>query len=115
MMKKSDNLIERHKKCPVEAFLKIVGQRWSSYILVVLINNGEMRFGKLKNTIKTISSKVLVEKLRELEAHGLIQRQTISIIPAEVIYSLTELGKSLAPFLRAITEIAESWRARGLI
>lgn len=114
-MKKSEKLIERLSGCPVEAFLKLVGQRWSAYILVVLLKNGEIRFGKLKKVIPKITSKVLTEKLRELESFGLVQRDYLPKVPPQVSYKLTELGSSLSPFLNTISEIAESWRAKGII
>lgn len=114
-MKKSEKLIKHLKGCPVEAFLKLVGQRWSSYILVVLLKNGEIRFGKLKTLIPKITAKVLTEKLRELESFGLVRREHVPTIPPQVSYSLTELGCSLSPFLNIISEIAESWRGKGII
>ena len=115
MKKKSEKLINRLSGCPVEAFLKIVGQRWSSYILVVLLKNGEIRFGNLKKSIPKITSKVLTDKLRELEAVGLVKRDYVATIPPQVSYALTERGWSLSPFLNMITEIAESWRKKGII
>lgn len=114
-MKKSDNLVNRLQGCPVEAFLKLIGQRWSSYILVVLLKNGETRFGKLKKLIPQITSKVLTEKLRELEASGLVNRDHQPTIPPTVTYELTKLGYSLSPLLTMVTEIAQKWRNEGII
>lgn len=114
-MKKSEKLAERLQGCPVEAFLKLVGQRWSSYILVVLLKNGRTRFGQLKKLIPQITSKVLTEKLRELEVTGLVERDHQLTIPPTVNYELTKLGYSLSPFLTMITEIAEKWRKKGII
>lgn len=107
--------MQRLSGCPVEAFLRLVGQRWNSYILVVLLKNGEMRFGKLKKSISKITQKVLTEKLRELESFGLIDRNYQPTIPPAVSYKLTELGYSLTPFLNLISETAETWRKQGII
>lgn len=114
-MKKSKQLIERHQGCPVEAFLKLVGQRWSSYILVVLQQNGKTRFGQLKKLIPQITSKVLTEKLRELESSDLVHRDYQTTIPPTVSYKLTKLGTTLSPFLNIVTEIAHEWRKKGRI
>ncbi len=114
-MKKSKNLIERLQGCPVEAFLKLIGQRWNSYILVVLLKNGETRFGQLKKLIPQITSKVLTEKLRELASSGLVNRDHQPTIPPTVIYGLTKLGYSLSPLLTMISKIAEKWRNEGII
>jgi DNA-binding HxlR family transcriptional regulator len=112
---KSKKLDERLQGCPVEAFLKIVGQRWSAYILGTLLRNGVVRFGQLKKLIPTITPKVLTEKLRELETSGLVHRDHQPTIPPTVSYQLTELGGSLAPLLYLIRDTAESWRQQGLI
>lgn len=111
----SENLQKRLKGCPVEAFLKIVGQRWNSYILLVLLQNGPIRFGKLKGLISAITQKVLTEKLRELEKVGLVHRDFLPTIPPNVSYSLTPMGHSLSPFLEMISEIAHDWREKGHI
>lgn len=114
-MEKLKKLSERLQGCPVEAFLKLIAQRWSSYILVVLLKNGETRFGKLKKLIPQITSKVLTEKLRELETSGLVNRDYQPTIPPTVTYELTKLGSSLSPLLTMVTEIAEKWRSEGII
>lgn len=114
-MKKSKNLIKRLQGCPVEAFLKLIGQRWNSYILVVLLKNGKIRFGQLKKLIPQITSKVLTEKLRELENSGLVNRDYQPTIPPTVSYELTQLGLSLSPLLNMVSEIAQQWRDKGII
>ena len=114
-MKKSKNLNQRLQGCPVEAFLRLIGQRWNSYILVVLLQNGRTRFGQLKKLIPQITSKVLTEKLRELEASGLIDRNHQPTIPPTVSYQLTDLGCSLSPLLNMVSEIAINWRNEGII
>jgi DNA-binding HxlR family transcriptional regulator len=114
-MKKSQNLIKRLHDCPVEAFLKLIGQRWSSYILVVLLKNGGTRFGQLKKLIPLITSKVLTDKLRELETSGLVSRDHQPTIPPKVTYELTKLGYSLSPLLNLVSETAHKWRKDGII
>lgn len=114
-MEKSLKLKERLQGCPVEAFLKLVGQRWNSYILVVLMQNGETRFGKLKKLIPQITAKVLIDKLRELEQAGLVNRDHQPTIPPTVSYELTKLGSSLSPLLTMVSDIAHTWRKKGII
>lgn len=114
-MEKSEELLKRLQGCPVEAFLKLIGQRWSAYILVVLLQNGKSRFGQLKKLIPQITSKVLTEKLRELETSGLVERDHKPTIPPTVSYALTPLGHSLSPFLTMVSDIAHQWRKEGLI
>lgn len=102
-------------QCPVDAFLKIIGQRWSSYILWVLVLKGPIRFGALKREMPSISQKVLTQKLRELENVGIIHRAYEPTIPPCVTYSLTPLGKSITPILQMISDTAHLWREQGHI
>jgi DNA-binding HxlR family transcriptional regulator len=101
--------------CPVEKLFKIIAQKWSSYIIWVLIKHGKLRFGELKRHIPNISQKILTEKLRELQKHGLIIREHKSTIPPEVSYSLSDDGKSLESAIREFAGIAEHWRSIGRI
>jgi DNA-binding HxlR family transcriptional regulator len=103
------------KGCPVEAFLKIIGQRWSSYILWVLESNGQMRFGELKRLVPNISQKVLTSKLRDLEKATLVSRTYEPTIPPTVTYELTNRGKELKYLLYVIGDTAYKWREDNII
>lgn len=105
----------KKKHCPVEALFKIIGQKWSAYILWVLCERGEMRFGALKKLTASISQKVLTEKLRQLEKMGIVQRELIPTVPPSVSYRLTEKGNSLRPLLMQVQEIAHDWRDKDFI
>lgn len=106
-MNKSEKILD---SCPVDAFLRIVGQRWSAYILHILAYHRSLRFGQLKREIKGISQKVLTEKLRELEAAKIIYRDYKATVPPQVTYYLTEHGMELIPLLDMIRELAHKWR-----
>lgn len=101
--------------CPVDAFYKLIGQRWSSYILWVLELKGPQRFNSLLREIPGVSQKVLTEKLRELEKAGLIHRDFEATIPPKVTYSLTERAKELSPIMQDIAKLAHKWRDKGLL
>ena len=55
-------------------------------------------------TGEPVSSKMLTQQLRELEAQHLINREVFPVIPPKVEYSLTETGKSLLPILVAMRD-----------
>ncbi|MFN7709430.1 MAG: winged helix-turn-helix transcriptional regulator [Holosporales bacterium] len=102
--------------CPVEAMFRVVFQRWSAYILVVLSNHGgQLRFNAIKRQIPGISQKVLTDKLRELEQAGLVHRDYQPTIPPTVTYHLTARSRELEPLLRQLSHVAHQWRAEGLI
>ncbi len=86
-------------ECPVRNVVTRFSGKWSILILCVLADNGPTRFNVICKVIPDISSKVLSETLKSLEADGLIARKLYAEIPPRVEYSLTDLGQSLMPVL----------------
>ncbi|MEG0250832.1 MAG: helix-turn-helix domain-containing protein [Peptostreptococcus sp.] len=82
------------KKCPIEYTLSIISGKWKILILKEL-SSGPLRYGELIKSLTAISSKVLVDQLRELEKDGIINREIFPEVPPRVEYSLTERGSSI--------------------
>ncbi len=61
--------------CGFTTAVKVIGGKWKVDILCEL-NVAPRRFGRLRQSIPGISEKMLVEQLREMEADGVIDRQT---------------------------------------
>lgn len=72
--------------------------------------DGEQRFTQLKNGIPGISQKVLTDNLRIMEEEGIISREVFAQVPPKVIYSLTEIGKSLLPIIDAMAEWGDNYK-----
>lgn len=87
--------------CPVVSTLGLISGKWKPMVIHVLIEQ-PMRFGKLKSVMAPISQKVLTEQLRELESAHIVQRDVFDEKVLNVTYSLTSYGKSLAPVLEAL-------------
>ncbi|NME69654.1 winged helix-turn-helix transcriptional regulator [Flammeovirga aprica] len=96
-------VIDNPNLCSLVHAMNIIGGKWKP-ILLYLLANGSLRFGKLLMFTPTISKKVLTEQLKELEEDGLIIRQKFPEIPPRVEYSLSEKGKALLPVLKALSE-----------
>ncbi len=75
--------------------------RWKPQILRAVGEDGKTRFSRFTKQLP-ISEKVLSAKLKELEEDGLIERSESAGPEKRVEYSLTELGRSVLPILRAI-------------
>jgi DNA-binding HxlR family transcriptional regulator len=88
--------------CPMTATLEYIGGRWKCVILFYL-TAGTRRFGEIAARIPSISRKVLSQQLKELEHDGLITRKQYKEIPPRVEYTLTDLGRSLAPVFKAMS------------
>lgn len=80
--------------CPVETTLSMINGKWKLRILKTL-SHGPARFGRLSAEISDVSSKVLTQQLRELEADGLLTRTVYPEVPPHVEYRLSEKGRSI--------------------
>ena len=96
--------------CPVETTLLVIGDKWKVLILRDLIE-GTKRFGELKNSIGSVSQKVLTTQLRDMEAKGLLTRKVYAEVPPRVEYTLTDTGYSLKPVLEAMRCWGEVYQA----
>lgn len=96
-------------ECPVATTVELIGNKWKLLIIRNLLD-GEQRFTQLKNGIPGISQKVLTDNLRIMEEEGIISREVFAQAPPKVIYSLTEIGKSLLPIIDAMTEWGDNYK-----
>lgn len=97
--------IDNPNACTLVHTMNIIGNKWKP-IIIYLLSNGALRFGKLNMLIPTISKKVLTNQLKELESDGLLLRKSYPEIPPRVEYSLTEKAASLLPILKSLSEWA---------
>jgi DNA-binding HxlR family transcriptional regulator len=84
---------------------RIVGKKWTIEILQKLATVGDegLRFNELRNSLEPISSKVLTDKLRDLEENNLIIRQKNQFtIPSCLCYILSKPGRDLLPIIKAL-------------
>lgn len=92
--------------CPIRNVVSRFGDKWSLLVILVLNENGSVRFNQLGKLIPDISTKMLASTLRTLEADGLAHRQVFAEVPIRVEYTLTQRGKSLVPIINSLTEWA---------
>ena len=85
----------------MELTLDVVGGRWRT-ILLSHLKEGVHRYGELRRRVPGISEKMLTQRLRELEADGLVVRRDLGAAAPHVEYELTDDGRSLAPVLQAM-------------
>lgn len=94
--------------CPkFEKAISLLSQRWTGLVIYQLLP-GPKRFNEIQSAIG-ISGKVLSDRLKELEANGIVKRKVIPETPVIIEYSLTEKGKSMEGILKAIEEWAQQW------
>lgn len=91
-------------ECPVGVFIQVVGGKWKIPILCVL-RSGTLRFSALKRSLPGITQKMLTSQLRELEAHGMVNRVVYPVVPPKVEYSISDYGMTVVPLLDQV----EKW------
>jgi DNA-binding HxlR family transcriptional regulator len=89
--------------CGLDAALFVLGGKWKPLILFHLAH-GTRRYGELRRAIGSVSDKVLIQQLKELQADGIIDRVDFGEIPPKVEYSLTTFGKTLGKALAPLCE-----------
>lgn len=67
--------------CPLEGVIDVIGKKWALLIVNAIGNNGKLRFNGLMEELGGISPKTLSDTLKELQAEGLIRRESFSEIP----------------------------------
>jgi DNA-binding HxlR family transcriptional regulator len=89
---------------------EILGRRWNPQVIRVLLH-GPARFGELRERVPGISDNLLSERLKRLEAEGIVLRAVRGGRPVLIEYSLTEPGSALGKVIDALGEWAERYAA----
>jgi DNA-binding HxlR family transcriptional regulator len=83
--------------CAVAKALDLIGERWTLLVLRDLVHLGPRRFSDLRDGLPGIGANLLTQRLRRLEAEGLVRRRRLSPPASGAVYELTELGAALEP------------------
>jgi DNA-binding HxlR family transcriptional regulator len=85
--------------CSVAKALDVVGDRWTLLIVRELLARGPSRYTDLRSGLPGIATNLLADRLRELEAAGLVDRDDAPPPIATTLFRLTERGAALGPVL----------------
>jgi len=91
--------------------VELIGKRWTGAIVVVLLD-GPLRFSQIGAAVPQLSDRLLSERMKELEAWGLVERRVASGPPVRVQYELTAMGHELEPALAELKAWGRRWLAR---
>ena len=97
--------------CGIAKALDVIGDRWTILIIRELLIRGACRYTDLKNGLPGIATNLLSDRIRELEAAGLIRREDAPPPVAATVFQLTEAGDQLYPVVDAIGR----WGVRYMI
>ncbi|WP_456267772.1 helix-turn-helix transcriptional regulator [Kushneria sp. AK178] len=93
--------------CAIETGMRILGGKWTGSLLWH-INDGPVRFNDLARMVGGASKKMITERLRFLEAKGLISRHVRDTSPVIVEYAITPLGETAIRVLDELREWSEA-------
>ena len=93
--------------CPIASTLDIVGDKWSLLLLRAMVV-GATSYSDFLAAPEKISTNILAERLRRLEAAGLIVRVHPRHGPNRGVYALTERGAALLPALQELARWGEA-------
>ena len=94
-----------------QAAAGLLGKRWSVSVVAVMVDRPTVRFNQLRTAVPGITPKLLSDRLRELEAAGIVERRVTLTPdgPVRVEYRLTEKGAALRGVVDALQSWADSW------
>lgn len=88
--------------------VELIGRRWTGAILSALLM-GATRFTDIIHAVPGLSDRLLSERLKELEAEGIVQRIVHPETPVRIEYQLTEKGHELNAVTATVSEWASRW------
>lgn len=88
--------------------IELVGRRWTGAIVQLLLN-GPQRFTTLGGAVPGLHDRLLSERLKELEAEGLVMRRVYAETPVRIEYALTDKGRDLERVFAELHRWAERW------
>lgn len=90
--------------CSLENTLSIIAGKWKSVIIYYLLQRKVCRFSELQKLIPDCSKRMLALQLKDLEKAKIINKKVYPVVPPKTEYSLTDLGKTLFPVIKAMDE-----------
>jgi DNA-binding HxlR family transcriptional regulator len=88
--------------------IDVLAKRWTCLIVSILLQ-GPRRFSELEHSIPGIGGRMLTERLKDLESHGIVERQVGPPATARVEYALTSKGDALRRVIHEIELWADQW------
>lgn len=76
---------------------------------MLAIARGASRFSEIIAVVDGLSDRLLAQRIKELEAAGLVTRTVISSTPVQIRYTLTERGTDLIASLQPLVAWTQRW------
>jgi len=104
---------KRRSSCPLNASVEMLGDRWSLLIIRDMMLRGSRTYKELLDSFEGIASNILADRLRKLEAHGILSVLQDPSDGRKRVYLLTDKGIDLAPVLTEMVLWAAAYEKTG--
>ena len=98
------------EECAGAACFRLLGKKWTAFIVWALLD-GPKRFTALLEAAPGVRDRVLSQRLKELEAAGIVTRSQYLEVPPRVEYELTDRGRGLRPVIAEMERWGRRWSA----
>lgn len=89
----------RRSDCPISSALEIFGDKWSLLVIRDLMFKGKVHYGEFLGSEEHVSTNILADRLRTLQADGILAKRVDAGNASSYAYALTPKGRDLAPML----------------
>lgn len=95
--------------CPLyRQAIELIGRKWTGAIIRAMLA-GARQFSEFSTVIPGVSDRLISVRLKELEAHGVVERIVIPEKPVRIQYQLTPKGEALGQVVIAVSSWAQTW------
>lgn len=99
----SRKIRSKRTPCPIASWLDVFGDKWTLVIVRDLMG-GKRRYKEFLDSPEGIPTNILADRLKRLEAQGIVSRRRYSDRPPRYEYVLTRRGADLVPVLQAMAD-----------
>ena len=85
--------------CPVSSVLDLLGDKWTILVVRDMMFLHKRLYKELADSPENIPTNILADRLKRLEASGIIEKQPYQEKPVRYEYGLTQKGEDLRPLL----------------
>ncbi len=104
---------QRRSGCPLNASVEMLGDRWSLLIVRDMMLRGFRTYTEFLTSHEGIATNILADRLRKLEASGIIIAKQDPSDGRKLFYLLSKKGIDLAPVLAELVLWAASHEETG--
>lgn len=101
-----DGHARRRSRCPVSSALELLGDKWT-LLLVRDLMLGKGTYSEFQQSPEGIPTNILADRLKRLQAAGIIDRKPYQQKPVRYRYRLTGKGRDLSPVIHALIDWSE--------